>query len=77
MKQTGKCPKCSSSDILSNKERLKQGHRSYIGINIWSTIQVETYVCMNCGFLEEYICQDKLFDPGKVEKFRKHWKKPN
>jgi predicted nucleic-acid-binding Zn-ribbon protein len=76
MKHKGVCPKCASGDILTNYNGLQQGHRSFIGISIFSTIQVATYICMQCGFVEEYLSDSGMKNTSKMERLRAKWKKP-
>lgn len=75
MKKTGNCPKCNSSDILTDAEKIKQGHRAYLGISAFRTIRIATYVCMNCGYLEEYLDEKGFKTQSKINKFRERWKK--
>ncbi len=76
MKNSGKCPKCSSSDLVTNSNRTKQGYRTIISISAWYTVQVATYICMQCGYIEEYVAEDSMKKPSKMDQLRARWKKP-
>ena len=71
MKNTGVCPKCGCSEIV----RIEGQARSYgagnnipVGLTIFSYIKVPRYVCMACGYSEEWIDEKDL--PVIWEKFR-------
>lgn len=76
MKKTGTCPKCNSREVYGNQSKSKQGHRAYIGITTWSTVRVTTLICLVCGYVEEYLTPESLQNHAKLDKIRKHWKKP-
>jgi transposase-like protein len=61
MKNNNKCPKCNSSDIL----RVNGSNRGYgAGNNIiastFSIVNVNRYICCNCGFCEEWIDKEDI-----------------
>ena len=58
MKYTHLCPKCQSGDIL----RIEGESRAYgagdnirVGVTIFSAVKVTRFLCLNCGFSEEWI----------------------
>lgn len=59
--KTGRCPKCGSTDV-----RVGHGIRGPYGIGSiplswFSSIKVDRYVCMYCGYVETYVAdQDGL-----------------
>jgi len=53
MKNTRNCPKCECTEIYTNKEITKRGDRSSIGVT--GRFFIDTYICSNCGFIEEYV----------------------
>lgn len=72
MKNTKKCPKCSSEEIYSNATISKSGERSIIPVSSWRSIHINSYACMDCGFIEEYL---DIKDKEAIEKLKKLWKK--
>lgn len=76
MKNTGKCPKCSSGDLATNSNRAKQGDRTIISISAWYSVQVATYICMQCGYIEEYVDDESMKNLAKMDQLRARWKKP-
>ena len=77
MRQSGKCPKCGSSEVYSNRHM----GRWVRGGSYWSnTIPVtgmsngvlENYICTDCGYMEVY-----LAEPDKLNKVRKQWTRVN
>lgn len=66
MKSSQSCPKCNGKDI----KRVSGQNQSKIGIptGVISWVPITRYVCVNCGFVEEYI------EAGEdIEKIKKHY----
>ena len=58
MKYSKKCPKCGSSDILCAKGYTGgygSGSNIMYGATIFSAVDVDRYICGNCGFIEHYV----------------------
>jgi Zn ribbon nucleic-acid-binding protein len=59
MKNTTKCPKCESTDILhipGQVEKLGFGNNIPVGrFTTWSHVKVSRFLCVNCGFSEEWV----------------------
>ena len=71
MKNTKICPKCGSSEILrfnGSCGAYGAGNNMFLGTTVFSAINVNRYVCTDCGFTEEWI--DKK-DLAAVKKSRK------
>lgn len=75
MKQTGTCPKCNGTDIYTDRGCMKRGDRSSIGISSWKKFFLDVYICMACGFTEEYVSEDDFKDPKKLAALKENWKK--
>lgn len=75
--QTGKCPKCSGNEIYTNKLTQKAGERCVIAIApiSFAKLFVDSYICLACGYLEEYTSNDDLNDAGKIDKIKEEWLK--
>ncbi len=73
MKQTGKCPKCGSEDILVFENKDKNSKKSSADFEVLGhfgkEIFTSRYVCCNCGYTERY------FDDGSLEKLKKKYNK--
>ena len=67
--KTGKCPKCGSKYIYSNKDKIKKGYHSIIDFAALKNIMSEIFVCGNCGFTEDYVYENHL------EKIKSKWTK--
>lgn len=68
MKYTKKCPKCGSNDILYAKGYTGgygSGSNIMYGATIFSAVDVDRYICGNCGFIEHYVRE------SDIEKLRK------
>lgn len=71
MKNTRICPKCSSSDILrfdGYTGAYGSGNNMMTGNTVFSTVNVNRYVCCECGYTEEWIDKE---DIEKVKKSKK------
>ncbi|HDP79364.1 MAG TPA: hypothetical protein ENN21_00820 [Spirochaetes bacterium] len=55
MKTTGKCPKCGSSDVFNNQASRKYSDRSYLPTSFFGRAALITWVCLSCGFMEDYL----------------------
>ena len=63
MKNTKKCPKCSSEDIVridGYAGAYGSGNNVMVGASIFSAVNVNRYVCCNCGFTEEWIDKEDI-----------------
>lgn len=72
--KSGICPKCSSSNIYADGDP-KRGDRCTIPISSWKKLFLDTYVCLDCGFVEEYVCKEDLKNSKKIEKLKEEWNK--
>lgn len=68
MKNTGKCPKCCSTNIVripDNPYRYASGNNIYTTtVTLSGKIPVIRYVCCNCGYVENWI--DKKNELDKI-----------
>jgi len=75
MQKTGQCPKCKSTEVYTNADGSKQGERSFILISLFKNVRVNSCICLNCGYVEEYVEQESMQNQSKMDKIRKNWKK--
>lgn len=74
MKHTKICPKCNSADIVridGYTGAYGTGNNIMTGKTIFSTVNVNRYVCCSCGFSEEWIDRediDKVKNSKKAKK---------
>ena len=57
------CPKCNSSDLVridGYTGAHGTGNNVMTGNTIFSTVNVNRYICCRCGFTEEWIDQEDL-----------------
>lgn len=52
----GICPKCGEQEIYESKEDL---HNVNTPVRIFSRTALTLYVCAACGYLEEYVQDEK------------------
>jgi predicted nucleic-acid-binding Zn-ribbon protein len=74
MKKTRKCPKCEGREIYTNENQAKQGERSGLHIGGFRRFMITSYICSQCGFIEEYVQQEDLAKTKKMDKLRSKWK---
>ncbi len=63
MKNTKKCPKCESFDILRFDGQVGpygSGNNLMTGKTIFSAVNVNRYVCCSCGYSEEWIDKEDI-----------------
>ena len=63
MKNSKMCPKCGSGDIViidGYTGAYGSGNNVMVGATIFSTVNVDRYICCNCGFTEEWINRQAL-----------------
>lgn len=68
MKNTKICPKCNSSDIVridGYAGAYGTGNNVMTGLSVFSAVNVNRYICCNCGFTEEWIDEK---DIGRITK---------
>jgi len=76
MKQTGKCPKCGSDDVVADAKVIDRGHaNSQLEMSVATfrkpealifkeqqETTVSAWVCASCGYIELY-----ADSPGKIK----------
>ncbi|MBK7035265.1 MAG: hypothetical protein IPH42_02710 [Bacteroidetes bacterium] len=75
MKATKTCPKCKGTEIYTNDAILKRGERSTVGVSGWTNISVSVYVCMACGYFEEYIDSENIKKDKLRAAIEREWKR--
>lgn len=63
MKNTNRCPKCGSGDIVridGHAGPYASGNNIMLGATIFSAVNVNRYICCSCGFTEEWIDREDL-----------------
>lgn len=63
MKNTRLCPKCHSGNIVridGYVEPYGGGNNVMTGATIFSAVNVNRYICCDCGFTEEWIDMEDI-----------------
>lgn len=71
MKNTNTCPKCGKHNVVrfdGFAGAYGSGNHVMTGATVFSAVNVNRYVCCDCGFSEEWI---DLCDLDKIEKSKK------
>lgn len=66
MKNTGKCPKCTSEEVLLIPNN-KNFYGGAISRGLIANTAIHRYVCFSCGFTEEWI--NTAEDLKKLKKY--------
>lgn len=70
--KNGVCPVCGSEDIYYRpaKSFLSNSQRNYFQVSGFSTFSLESYVCKNCGLLQDFIPDENIEKVcSKLKKF--------
>ena len=57
MKSSGVCPKCSATKIAVIPSEL--GTSNAIKIAMFGFAKLTRYICTSCGYMEQYVADDK------------------
>ena len=61
MKDTKMCPKCKAMHIVRiDGYRGAYGSGNYVDTSFFSAVNVNRYICCNCGFTEEWIDKEDI-----------------
>ena len=74
MKYSKECPKCRSTYIVRFEGytgAYGSGNNLMVGSTIFSGVNVNRYVCCNCGFTEEWIDQENLIEVANSKKAKR------
>ncbi len=74
MKKTGMCPKCGSTEVArfdGNVGPYGSGNNLQVGKTIFSAINVNRYICLSCGFTEEWIDDGDLAQVAGSKKIKR------
>ena len=70
--KSGKCPKCDSNNVYCGAKVFPKsgpfGSNS-IPVSLTSIAALDNYVCVDCGYVESYVEEDKL------EEIARKWQK--
>jgi len=75
MKEHKYCPKCQGTEIYTDAGLTKRGDRCSLPVSSWTKLFVDTYLCANCGYIEEYVTSGELRDEKALSKLRENWKR--
>lgn len=75
MKESKMCPKCQGTEIYCDAGMTKSGERGYIPVSSWSKMFLDVYLCITCGYLEEYMQESDLKTEKIRAKLKENWRK--
>ncbi len=68
------CPKCGSNDIVivdGTAGAYGSGNNIMTGGTIFSAVKVDRYICVTCGFTEEWIRREELEKLARSKKWHR------
>ncbi len=74
MKKTGICPKCGGNDVVridGYAGPYGTGNNVMTGKSIFSAVNVNRYICLSCGFSEEWIDEGDLAQVANSKKAKR------
>ena len=74
MKNTKICPKCTSDNIIRIDGYCGpygSGNNIMTGSTIFSTVNVNRYICCGCGFTEEWLDKEDIEKVAKSKKAKR------
>ena len=74
MKNINTCPKCRSGNIVridGYAGPYGSGNNIMTGVTVFSAVNVNRYVCCDCGYTEEWIDREDLEKVKKSKKAKK------
>ena len=74
MKMTNQCPQCSGTNIVridGYTGAYGAGNNVMVGMTIISAVNVNRYICCDCGFTEERIDKSDLETVKKSKKAKR------
>jgi len=75
--KSGTCPKCGANEVYTTSGGPKRGERVSLAVTSFGFYLLDTYLCMNCGHIEEYISDEDLKDDKMTQKVKENLKKVN
>jgi predicted nucleic-acid-binding Zn-ribbon protein len=76
--KNGKCPKCNSESIVmsANGGGVGYGQKIYIslGLGMSATSRWMTYLCLDCGYFENYVVDQEKLDRIRSNPEKSGWK---
>jgi hypothetical protein len=61
--------------VYTTKDNYRASYRSTILVSALKALCVDTYICITCGYFEEYIMEKNLQDKKIIQKIKDNWKK--
>ena len=71
----GNCPRCSSIEVYTDTIYTKSSERMILPVSGFHRIYFDIYICVSCGYFEEYVAEKDLKDEKKIGKIKKNWKR--
>ncbi len=71
--RSGTCPSCGGKSVYTTRDIGKRGERALLAVSGFSSIHLDTYLCLECGHFEEVVPAGEL--ASVAEKVRSTWTK--
>lgn len=69
--RSGTYPNCRSTEVYAGTDiKFKDGRYNVIPISLLDFVELDNYVCVECGYVESYVA-----DRAKLEKIKAKWQR--
>jgi hypothetical protein len=72
--KTGVCPVCESKNVYFDKDVIKRGQRMVVPVTSFSKLFFDCYICISCGYIQEFLREKDLKDENLIGKLKDLWK---
>lgn len=73
--KSGFCPVCEGNNVFTNKGMTKQGERIIIPVTSFRSVHADVYLCISCGYIQEFAEKENLQDEKMMAKLKEKWKR--
>jgi len=73
--KTGVCPVCESQNVYSDLGLVKRGQRMVLPVTSFSKLFFDSYICLTCGYIQEYVTNRDMNDQVLIGKLKEQWHK--
>ncbi len=73
--KTGVCPVCECQNIYSDKDVSKRGERMIVPVTSFRQIFSDCYICISCGYIQEFVREIDLKNENLIGKLKDMWKR--
>ena len=74
--KSGACPRCGGKEVYSDKDKeTRHNERAYMMASPMTGFTIDTYMCLACGYFEEYFKDKDVKSEKTISKIKEKWTK--